>query len=439
MVSAIKRTRYRYTILAVVFVNVVINYMDRTNISVAAPVMSADLHLSSVQLGLIFSAFGWTYAGLQIPGGILADRFSIHILYSVCLLFWSLATILQGVVTGFALLFILRLAIGVFEAPSYPMNNRIVTSWFPDKERASAIGIYTSGQFLGLAFLAPLLTTLEYYTGWQGLFIITGAAGIVWGILWYFIYRDPLKHRKVNEAELNFIEEGGGLINRNTVKGAKRSKLRWSDLKEVFSHRKLWGIYLGQFCIGSSMWFFLTWFPTYLIKFRGFSFLQSGFLASAPFLSAFAGVLSSGFISDYMMRKGASASTARKAPVITGLLLTVFITGANYVNSPALIIMFMCIAFFGNGIASISWIFVSAVAPRHLIGLTGGVFNFIGNLSAIAIPIIIGYVVRGGNFAPALLIISCIGVAGVCCYIFLVGKVERIQVADSLIGKVNSA
>jgi len=207
MVSAVKKTRYRYTILAVVFVNVVINYMDRTNISVAASVMSADLHLSSVQLGLIFSAFGWTYAGLQIPGGILADRFSIRILYSVCLLFWSLATILQGVVTGFALLFILRLAIGVFEAPSYPMNNRIVTSWFPDKERASAIGIYTSGQFLGLAFLAPLLTMLEYYTGWQGLFIVTGAAGIIWGIVWYFVYRDPLKHSKVNEAELSFIEE----------------------------------------------------------------------------------------------------------------------------------------------------------------------------------------------------------------------------------------
>lgn len=127
------------------------------------------------------------------------------------------------------------------------------------------------------------------------------------------------------------------------------------------------------------------------------------------------------------MRKGISADIARKTPVVTGLLLTVFIIGANYVDSPALIILFMCIAFFGNGFASITWIFVSTLAPKHLVGLTGGVFNFIGNLSAVAIPIVIGYVARGGNFAPALLIIACLGIAGVCCYVFLVGKVERIK------------
>jgi len=307
------------------------------------------------------------------------------------------------------------------------MNNRIVTSWFPDKERASAIGMYTSGQFIGLAFLAPLLSALQYYTGWQGLFIITGIAGVVWGIVWYFFYRDPMEHKKVNEAELDYIESGGGLINRDAEKAKRQTVFKWNNLKEVFSHRKLWGIYLGQFCLGSSMWFFLTWFPTYLVKYRGFGFLQSGFLSSVPFLAAFAGILLSGFISDYMMRKGISAGLARKTPVITGLLLTVFIIGANYVDNPALIILFMCIAFFGNGFASITWIFVSTLAPKHLVGLTGGVFNFIGNLSAIAIPIIIGYVAREGNFAPALLIIACLGIAGVCCYVFLVGKVERIK------------
>jgi len=422
-----QKTRIRYTILAAVFVNVVINYMDRTNISVAATMMSGDLHLNSVQLGLIFSAFGWTYAALQIPGGILADRFGPHVLYSVCLIIWSVATVLQGFAIGFATLFTLRLAIGIFEAPSYPMNNRIVTSWFPDKERASAIGMYTSGQFIGLAFLAPLLIALQYYSGWQGLFIITGIAGVAWGITWYFLYRDPLSHKKINGAELDYIETGGGLITRDAEKARQETKFKWKNLKEVFRHRKLWGIYLGQFCLGSSMWFFLTWFPTYLVKYRGFGFLQSGFLASVPFLAAFAGILSSGFISDYMMRKGISADIARKTPVVTGLLLTVFIIGANYVDSPALIILFMCIAFFGNGFASITWIFVSTLAPKHLVGLTGGVFNFIGNLSAVAIPIVIGYVARGGNFAPALLIIACLGIAGVCCYVFLVGKVERIK------------
>ncbi|MDQ3844631.1 MAG: MFS transporter [Bacteroidota bacterium] len=424
-----KPTRVRFRILVLVFVNVVINYMDRSNVSVAGPAISQDLGLTSVQLGLIFSAFGWTYAGLQIPGGILADRFSPRILYTCSLITWSVVTLLQGFVKGFAGLLGLRMATGAFEAPAYPTNNRIVTSWFPDNERASAIAVYTSGQFIGLAFLTPALVTLQYYTGWRGLFIITGLTGIVWGIIWYFFYREPTEHVKANQAELDYIEKGGGLINRQVTNArTKKSAFKWNHLKEAFVHRKLWGIYIGQFAINSTLWFFLTWFPTYLVKYRGLDFIKSGFLASAPFLAAFTGLLLSGFFSDYLVRKGVSAGIARKTPVIAGLLLSVSIVGANYVNSPALIILFMALAFFGNGSASITWVFVSSLAPKHLIGLTGGVFNFIGNLASIIVPIVIGYLARGGNFAPALLFIGVLALVGACSYIFLVGKVERINV-----------
>jgi ACS family D-galactonate transporter-like MFS transporter len=327
------------------------------------------------------------------------------------------------------------MAIGVFEAPSYPMNNRIVTSWFPDHERASAIAVYTSGQFIGLAFLAPVLTLLQHYAGWKGLFFVTGAVGIVWGIVWYFFYRDPVEHPKANEAELKYIEEGGGIINRkNANNKVERTPFQWHNLKMVCSSRKLWGVYIGQFCINSTMWFFLTWFPTYLVKYRGFGFLQSGFLASVPFLAAFVGILSSGFLSDYMVRKGVALHIARKAPVILGLLLTISIIGANYVNSPALIILFMCIAFFGNGCASITWVFVSTLAPKNLIGLTGGVFNFIGGLAGVIIPIVIGYIAQGGNFAPAIAVIGSLGIVGALSYIFLVGKVERIKMDEEVPG-----
>jgi ACS family D-galactonate transporter-like MFS transporter len=425
-------TRVRFKILAAIFITVVINYMDRSNISVAAPMITNDLELNSVQLGYIFSAFGWTYALLQIPGGVMADRFGPRILYTFILIMWSVVTVAQGFVKSFATLFGLRMAVGVFEAPSYPTNNRIVTSWFPDKERASAIATYTSGQFVGLAFLTPALAALQHYTGWQGLFIITGVTGILWGVIWYFFYRDPIEHKKINKAELGYIEKGGGLIKRKEGKINERQKFEWSNLKEVFMHRKLWGIYIGQFCLGATMWFFLTWFPTYLVKYRGIDFLQSGFLASIPFLAAFVGVLSSGFISDYMLKKGVSPGIARKTPVILGLLLTVSIVGANYVSSPGLIIFFMCLSFFGNGIASITWVFVSALAPKHLIGLTGGVFNFIGGLSAIVIPVVIGYLAGGGQFAPALIFIGTLGIFGALCYIFLVGKVDRIEVLNKI-------
>ena len=300
-----KPTRVRFRVLAFIFISVVINYMDRSNISVAATAMSKDLKLSSVELGLIFSAFGWAYAALQIPGGVMADRFGARVTYAFSLITWSIVTLLQGFTKGFVSLFGLRLATGAFEAPAFPTNNKVVTSWFPNQERASAIAFYTSGQFAGLAFLTPTLVTIQHFLGWRGLFITTGIIGIAWGIIWYIFYRDPSQHSKVNKAELQHIEEGGGLVKAADTKG-ERAKFEWGNLKEAFSHRKLWGIYLGQFAVNSTLWFFLTWFPTYLVEYRGLDFLKSGFLASAPFLAAFVGVLLSGFVSDALVKKGVS-------------------------------------------------------------------------------------------------------------------------------------
>jgi ACS family D-galactonate transporter-like MFS transporter len=420
-----KKSRIRYGMLALVFMNVVINYLDRSNLSVAATGLSKELNLSSVQMGLIFSAFGWTYAALQIPGGLIADRIAPRILYTLCLITWSLATIAQGFAKGFASLFSFRLATGAFEAPSYPINNRIVTSWFPDHERASAIAMYVSGQFIGLAFLTPVLVALQHYAGWRGLFIVTGLIGIAWGLIWYTFYRDPLDHSKVNEAELNYIEKGGGVLRGKKHNNNKASAWRWDDWKQVFNSRTLWGIYIGQFCVNATLWFFLTWFPTYLVKYRGLNFLKSGFLASIPFLSACAGLLLSGFLSDYLIKKGRSISMARKAPIIFGLLLSGCIVGANYTNDTTLVIFFMSLAFFGAGMALISWVFVSILSPKHLIGLSGGVFNFMGNLASIIVPIVIGFLASGGNFKPALVFVGTLGLAGACSYIFLVGKIER--------------
>lgn len=426
-----KPAKVRYRILAFLFVSVVINYMDRTNISIAATSLSEEFHFSSVQLGFIFSAFGWTYVAFQIPGGLLTDRFGSRLFYAVSLTGWSIVTLLQGFVNGFGMLFGLRLATGALEAPAYPINNRVVTAWFPENERASAIAVYTSGQYIGLAILTPVMATILQYLSWRGLFIITGLAGVIWGFVWYIFYRDPTEHSSVTRGELDYIEKGGGIINHH-AKNLKTSAPTFSlkNLKEVFSHRKLWGIYLGQFAITSTLWFFLTWFPIYLAKYRGLNFIKIGFLASVPFLAAFAGIILSGFLSDFLVRKKVSPDIARKIPVITGLLLSVAIIGANYVSSPALIILFMAIAFFGNGMASITWVFVSLLAPKNLIGATGGAFNFIGNLSSVSVPFVIGFLVRNGDFKPALIFIGAMAVFGICCYVFLVGKIERVKITE---------
>lgn len=423
-----KPTKIRYQVLFLIFVNVVINYMDRSNLAVAASEIDKEFQFTPVQLGLIFSAFSWTYLAFQIPGGILVNRFSPRILYAFSLIAWSLTTVMQGFAKGFATLFGLRMATGVFEAPAFPINNRVVSNWFPDNERASAIAVYTSGQFLGLAFLMPVLSKIQLEVGWKGLFVVTGLIGIIWGIVWYIFYRDPHRHKSVNTAELQHIESGGGLLDKQNAE--KKTAFRWSDLKAVLSYRKLWGIYLGQFAVNATTWFFLTWFPKYLVDYRGLDFIKSGYWASVPYLAAFTGILCSGFLSDYLVKKGISPARARKWPIIIGLLISAFIVGANYVNTPGLIIFFMSLSFFGIGFASITWIFVSTLAPKHLINLTGGVFNFIGQLAGIIVPIVIGVLASGGSFAPALVFVAVMGVMGACSYIFLVGNVERIKAGD---------
>ena len=387
--------------------------MDRSNISVAASAISEDLSLTPIQTGLVFSAFAWTYSFLQIPGGLLVDLVKPRILYPFMLFFWSLATLFQAMVNSLGALVGLRTAVGLFEAPSYPCNNKIATAWFPEEERASAIAVYTSGQFIGLAFLTPVLILIQDALGWRGLFIVTGCIGIMWALIWYVAYRDPVSESQPSESPSKPDE---------TAK-----KWTWQELKQAFIYRKLWGIYLGQFCIGSIFIFFLTWFPTYLVEEKGIDFIQSGFLASIPFLAAFVGVLLSGFLSDYLIRKGYSREFSRKMPVLAGMLLSISIIGANYTQSPFWIIFFLSLSFLGNGLASITWVFVSLIAPRQIIGLIGGVFNFMGGLSAVLVPIAIGYFAKEGDFRPALLFIGILGMVGFMAYVFLVGKVERIE------------
>ena len=409
----------KFGVLALIFISVVINYMDRTNISVAANAISQDLSLTPVQMGIIFSAFAWTYSIMQIPGGMIVDLVKVRILYPFILVAWSLATIVQGLVSSLAAMVGCRMAIGFFEAPSYPANNKIVTQWFSQQERASAIAVYTSGQFIGLAFLMPVLALIQEWFGWRGLFIVSGVIGIVWAAIWYWLYREPgsensdvTGHEKGQKSSVNV--------------GERPAAVSWTNIRLAFSSRKLWGIYIGQFCLGSTLIFFLTWFPTYLAEYRGMGDLKTGLLASVPFLAAFCGVLLSGFTSDWLVRRGFSNEFARKTPVILGLLLSGSVIGANYVDSIAAVTFFLSLAFFGNGLASINWVFVSLIAPKQMVGLVGGCFNFIGGLSAVTIPVAIGFLVQDGDFRPALALIGAQALLGLCAYVFLLGKIEEI-------------
>ncbi|HWI87083.1 MAG TPA: MFS transporter [Sphingomonas sp.] len=418
-------SRSRLIIAMMLFVTVAITFLDRANLSLTVPQIEHDLGIDTRRMGWVLAAFGWTYAFFQIPGGWLVDRVTPRTLYPILLILWSLATMALGVAGGIVGLIILRILVGLLEAPAYSVNNRVATTWFPDHERASVIGFYTAGQYFGLAFLIPVLLWIQNIIGWHAVFFVTGGVGLAWGVIWLVVYREPRQFPSTNQAEIALIQAGGALV--DLSRKTPRQPFSRADFRLVFGSRKLWGVYLGQFAVSSTQWFFITWFPTYLIQFRHMSFVKSGFYASVPFLGAFIGVLASGLWSDFMVRRGVNIGLARKIPIVTGLLLSCTTVGANYVESPEWVLGFMTLAFFGNGMATIGWSLISTMTLPRLIGLTGGAFNFIGNIAGITTPLVIGYLAQGGNFAPGLIYIATVALLGALTYTFVIGRVEKVR------------
>jgi len=419
-----KRTRVRFVILALLAIGTLINYLDRTVLGIAAPVMTKELGIDAAIMGLVFSAFSWTYAVAQIPGGVFLDRFGSKLTYFLALTFWSLFTLLQGLAVGVKSLLLFRFCLGVSEAPCFPTNSRVVSTWFPQHERARATGIYTVGEYLGLACFAPALFWLMGNFGWRTLFVVVGLVGIGFGIVWWMMYREPDQSKSVNQAELDYIAAGGGLEKRSE----KATPFSWSNVGKLMSVRQIWGAAIGQFAGNTTLVFFLTWFPTYLATERHMDWLKIGFFAVLPFVAASVGVLFGGWWSDHMLRRGQSPNVARKLPIILGLLLASTIVAANFLDDNRLVIAVLSLAFFAQGMAALGWTLVSDIAPEGMLGVTGGVFNLAANLAGIVTPIVIGAILAAtGSFFYALAFISCIALLGALFYVFLLGDVKRLE------------
>ncbi|WP_206517611.1 MFS transporter [Sphingobium algorifonticola] len=412
----------RYRMLGLIAVLTTLNYLDRTLLSIAAPAMTADLGLDPATLGVVFSVFSWSYAIAQVPGGIVLDRLGVRTTYFLSVTLWSLFTALQGAAFGLWSLLVTRLCLGAAEAPCFPANSRVLVSWFPQRERARANSVYAVGQYVGIAFMSPLLFWTVATFGWRALFFIVGGIGVVLGFVWLRLYRDPSRHPSVTQAELDLIAADGGVVS----SGASLP-FSWRNVRWLITRRQVFGASLGQFATNSTLIFFLTWFPTYLAVERKMSWISVGFYATLPFIAASIGVLAGGQISDWLVRRTASLSIGRKFPVVAGLMLSSTIILAAGLDSNALVIAVLSIAFFGQGMANLGWTLISEVAPASLVGLTGGVFNFCTQLAGIITPIVIGLIVQQtGSFHGALAFIGCVALVGALSYIVIVGKVERI-------------
>jgi D-galactonate transporter len=421
-------THRRWFMLSLLLIATIINYVDRVNISIAAPFMAKDLGLDKVEMGLIFSAFAWTYAFALVPAGFIADRFGSRFTYGASLISWSAVTVCQGMAGGFASLFGLRLAIGAMEAPAFPANSRAVTVWFPARERGMASSIYVCGQYLGTALFTGLLLWLATTYDWRHVFYSTGIIGIVFGIAWLYLYRDPMNCKKVSKEELAYIEDGGGLVKSSQ----ERNKFKWAQIAELLKYRQVWAICLGKFASTSALYFFLTWFPTYLIEERHLTMVKVGIFAVLPFIGATVGVLLAGFIADGMIRRGYSLSFSRKLPLVVGSALGMSIMLVNFTDSNEVCIALLTVAFFAQGIASSSWAAVSEIAPKELIGLTGGITSLAANIGGIVTPIVIGQILHvTGNFAWAFWFIGGVAFIGTLSYSLLLGRIYRIELKAS--------
>lgn len=425
--------RVRWGIVAVLFAVTLVNYADRAVLAIAAPAMSVDLGIDPLELGIVFSAFGWAYVLAQVPAGWALDRYGTKRVYAAGILLWSIFTALQGSVTAIGasaavtLLFVLRFAVGIAEAPSFPGNARVVAAWFPASERGTASAIFNSAQYFATVLFAPVLGWITFHLGWSYSFWFMGVVGIVVAAAWWLLIHDPRRHPRLGAPELAYIAAGGALVDAPAGPVSRAPTATWGAIRELLSHRTLWGLYIGQFAINTLTYFFITWFPVYLVQERGLSILEAGLFASAPAVCGFAGGLAGGLWSDGMLRRGRSLTVARKVPVVTGMLVSLAIVACNYVDSVGLVLLFMSVAFFGKGVGALGWAVVSDVAPRRAAGLSGGMFNMFGNMSSIMTPIVIGGILKGtGSFRLALVFVAGNALLAIFAYLVIAGRIERI-------------
>ena len=429
-------TKFRYAIIALIFFITTINYADRSAFSVASSSAGKSLGLSPVETGYILSAFSWAYVIAQIPGGMLIDRFGTKKVYVFAILGWSLFTCLQGTVglifggAIFVSFFSLRFLVGLFEGPSFPGNAKIVRDWFPIHERGIATSIFNSAQYFSIVIFAPLMGYIAHTFGWRAVFFLMGFVGLIAVIMFAMHIKSPSEHKLVNEAELELIRDNEPIPSEQFA-SAKNSQISLHDIGQLLNNRMLFGIYLTQYCINVLTYFFVTWFPIYLVKERGLDVMQAGFAASLPALFGLFGGICGGLLTDRLMAQSSDLDYSRKLPLYIGMSLASAIILCAFTDNLLFVIVLMSVAFFGKGVASLGWAIISDVAPKNRFATAGSIFNMFGNIAGIITPIVIGYTIKmTENFNLGLIYVGVHCLAAIVLMWFFVGKLKPVLIEE---------
>ena len=385
--------------------SVLINYIDRGTLSVAAPVLKEDLHLSASQLGVLLSSFFWTYSVFQIVSGWMVDRFEVNWVLALGVLAWSCATLTTGLVHGFALLLTARLLLGVGESVAYPSYNKIIAKHFQALHRGRANGLISAGWAAGPAVGTLVGGLLVAHIGWRLFFVVLGLASLLWLPAW-----------------VKWMPRGAGLVTSTAAKPA--------GILEILLQRSAWGTFAGLFCFNYLWYFLITWLPFYLVHQRDFSLQTMSLVGGAAFFALAISVTVSGWAADRWMAAGGHPTGVLKTFCGTGLALAsisfviVFLISDHTVAMAVLI--FSCGAL---GMCSPNlWTMTQILAGPQTAGKWAGLENFCGNLAGIVAPLVAGIILeRTGEFFWAFAITGAVALLGAASYVFLVGPVEPIK------------
>ncbi|MFQ0812569.1 MFS transporter [Brucella anthropi] len=422
-------TKVRYFILFMCFVGITINYLDRANMSVALPFIDSELNLNltNTEKGLILGAFFWAYDGMMLFAGWITDKMGARKTFSLAAIWWSAFTALTPLANSFWSFFAVRFALGAGEAPAYPAATKAASRWFPKSERALATAVIDSGSRVGTVLALPIVTAIIAFATWHYSFVILGAVGILWAFFWYVNYRDPAEHPRANELERQYIIENGGRT--AATDDPEAVKIRWIDL---FRYRTVWGMMIGFFCLNFVIYFFLTWFPTYLKTARGLNLAELGLYGMLPGLSAVVTAWIAGAAADRAIRNGANVTTVRKVIMVGGMLGGAAILPAAMVESLYLALFFLAISYSSLAIAATAiWSLPADVAPssRHVASI-GGIQNFASNIAGIISPFLFGFLLDmfNGSYTPSFMMAACMALVGAFSYAFIVGRAEPLPV-----------
>jgi len=422
-VSTVMIPKRRWGIGVLLGAGVLVNYIDRLNLSVAMPQLQDEFHLDVVDIGWLLGAFFWAYALLQVPVGVVLDRFGVTWVGRIGAFLWALTSATMAFTSGFGGIFLARLVLGIAEAPGFPASSKATGYWFPRRERALATAIFDAAAKFSNVIGVPMVAWVVTAYGWRWGFGMTAALSFLYFVAFYIFYRDPSADPKLSAAEKDYITSNGATPEGPAASGA------FSLLGYLLVNRKVWGLTIGFAAYGYSFYLFLTWLPGYLVQTMHMSILKSAAYTAIPWMCAtVADLIVGGWLVDHLVARGHDETIVRKAVLVGGMLLGLAVFGATFTTDPNSAILWISIALSGLAAAApVGWSIPSLIAPKGGTATVGGIMNFANNMMGVIAPIVTGYIVKvTDSFSSAFGIAGVVLLIGIASYVFVLGRIETI-------------